>query len=148
MIPAAVFAMLATVRLGAIHAVVFGGFAAASLAQRIEASEPKVVLTASCGIEGAKGPLAYKTFIRGALQKSRYKPNKVIIWDREELPWGEFDQGRGEVHWQTLTAQAEKDGVKAACVPISSAEGLYIIYTSGQYSPQSSFTQPVGLRCI
>ena len=147
MIPTALFAILATVRLGAIHAVVFGGFAAASLAQRIEASKPQVVLTASCGIEGAKGPLAYKPLIRGALQKSKHRPKKVMIWNREELPWGEFDEGSGEAHWQDLTAKAKEDGVKADCVPIKSGEGLYIIYTSGQYSPPTCPTQGVIIRC-
>ena len=146
MIPAALFAMLATVRLGAIHAVVFGGFAATSLAQRIEASEPKVVLTASCGIEGAKGPLAYKPFIRGALQQSKFRPQKVIVWEREELPWGEFDRGGIEAHWQTLTTKAKKEGVKADCVFIKSGEGLYIIYTSGQYSLKINFTNGVTIR--
>jgi propionyl-CoA synthetase len=60
MIPAAVFAMLAVARLGAVHTVVFGGFASKALAQRIESAKPKAVMTASCGIEGTKGPLAYK----------------------------------------------------------------------------------------
>ncbi len=65
MIPSALFAILAISRLGAIHAVVFGGFAPASLAQRIEASKPRVIMTASCGIEGSKAPMDYKPFISG-----------------------------------------------------------------------------------
>jgi propionyl-CoA synthetase len=60
MIPAAVFAMLAVARLGAVHTVVFGGFASKALAQRIESAKPKAIMTASCGIEGTKGALAYK----------------------------------------------------------------------------------------
>ena len=80
MILAAPFALLAISRLGAIHAVVFGGFAPASLAQRIEASKPRVIITASCGIEGAKAPLHYKPFIEGAVKKSSFKPEKAIIW--------------------------------------------------------------------
>ena len=143
MIPAALFGMLASARLGAIHAVVFGGFAAASLAQRIEASKPKVVLTASCGIEGAKGPLGYKSFIRGALQKSRFSPNKVMIWDREEHPWDGIEEAKGEVHWQDLIAKAKQKGIKAECVPIKSGEGLYIIYTSGQCNLQTIFQNQI-----
>lgn len=76
MIPAALFAMLAIARLGAIHAVVFGGFSPSALAQRMEASRPKAVMTASCGIEGAKGPLGYKVRV-----SIRPKP---ALWPVEE----------------------------------------------------------------
>ena len=68
MIPAALIAALAIARLGAIHAAVFGGFAAKSLAQRIEAAKPRVVMTASCGIEGSKGPIAYRPLVEGAIE--------------------------------------------------------------------------------
>ena len=74
MIPAALIGILASIRLGASHAVVFGGFSATSLAQRIEASKPKAVLTASCGIEGAKGPLSYQPMVRGGIKQSPHKP--------------------------------------------------------------------------
>jgi propionyl-CoA synthetase len=80
MIPAAVFAMLAITRLGAIHAVVFGGFSPASLAQRMEASRPKAVMTASCGIEGTKGPTGYKKLLEEAIQASSFKPSKVLLY--------------------------------------------------------------------
>jgi len=83
MILAALFAMLAIARLGAIHAVVFGGFSPPSLAQRVEASRPKVIMTASCGIEGNKGPMGYKHLIENAIKKSKFKPQKVIVWQRE-----------------------------------------------------------------
>ena len=146
MIPAALFGMLASTRLGAIHAVVFGGFAAASLAQRIEASKPKVILTASCGIEGSKGPLSYKPFIRGALQRSNFKPKKVMIWDREEHSWGRIEQADGEAHWQDMIAKAKIEGIKPECVPIKSGEGLYVIYTSGQYNLQIFLTSGISLR--
>lgn len=95
MIPAALFAILAISRLGAIHTVVFGGFAPASLAQRIEASKPRAVMTASCGVEGAKGAMAYKPFIEGALQKSGFKPEKVIVWQREQMRWSPMEGGGG-----------------------------------------------------
>ena len=131
MIPAAVFAMLASVRLGAMHAVVFGGFAAASLAQRIEAAQPKIIMTASCAIEGAKGPLEYRPFVEGAVEKSSFKPEKVIIWQREQKRWDPVQKDKGQRNWQRLVKSAKERNVKADCVPIKSTDGLYIIYTSG-----------------
>ena len=131
MIPAALFGILAISRIGAIHAVVFGGFAPASLAQRIEASKPVAVMTASCGIEGAKGPMAYKPFIVGAIEKSSYKPKKVIIWQREQLRWDPVRKENGERNWQRLVQSAKNRGLKADPVPVRSNDGIYIIYTSG-----------------
>lgn len=143
MIPAALFAMLAVSRLGAIHAVVFGGFASASLAQRIDASKPRAIMTASCGIEGNKKPLGYKDFIQGALQKSSHKPEKVMIWQRDQLRWDSVAESQGERQWQDLVRDAKKKGVKAESVPVKSNEGLYVIYTSGrcQYSISSFHLQ-------
>jgi propionyl-CoA synthetase len=132
MIPSALFAMLAISRLGAIHAVVFGGFAPASLAQRIEASKPRAVMTASCGIEGAKKPTGYKSYVEGALEKSNFKPEKVIIWQREQLRWDPVAQEKGERDWQGLVEDAKARNVKADAVPIKSDDGVYIIYTSGK----------------
>ena len=131
MIPAAIFAMLATVRLGAMHAVVFGGFAAASLAQRIEAAKPKVIMTASCAIEGAKGPLNYRPFVEGAIKKSSYKPEKTIIWQRDQKRWDPVTKEEGQRNWQRLVQSAKRRGVKADAVPVKGTDGLYIIYTSG-----------------
>lgn len=133
MIPAALFGILAITRLGAMHAVVFGGFAAASLAQRIEASKPRAILTASCGIEGAKGPSGYKPFIEGALEKSSFKPEKVIIWQRDELRWVPVKKENGERNWQRLVKSAKNRGLKADAVPVKSSDGIYIIYTSGEF---------------
>ncbi|TGO40842.1 hypothetical protein BHYA_0030g00080 [Botrytis hyacinthi] len=131
MIPAALIGTLAISRLGAIHAVVFGGFAPASLAQRIEASKPVAILTASCGIDGTKPPLSYQPFIREAIALSSHKPNKTIIWQREQLRWENPNKENGERNWQRLVKSAGSRGVKADCVPINSTDGLYIIYTSG-----------------
>ena len=133
MIPSALFAMLAISRLGAIHAVVFGGFAPVSLAQRIEASKPRVIMTASCGIEGGKKPLGYKSFIEGALEKSSFKPEKVIVWQREQLRWDPIVQEKGERNWQSLVEDAKNRKLKADAVPVKSDDGVYIIYTSGGY---------------
>ncbi|OCK79204.1 acetyl-CoA synthetase-like protein [Lepidopterella palustris CBS 459.81] len=129
MIPSALFAMLAIARLGAIHAVVFGGFSPSSLAQRMEASRPKAIMTASCGIEGSKGPMGYKRLIEDAIKKSSFKPDKVIIWQREQLRWDPVKKEDGERNWQRLVKSARNRGLKAAAVPVKSSDGLYIIYT-------------------
>ncbi|KAK5710029.1 hypothetical protein LTR17_019250 [Elasticomyces elasticus] len=129
MIPAALIGILATVRIGALHAVVFGGFSAASLAQRIEASNPKVILTASCGIEGAKGAQPYKPMVRGAVDQSSHKPSRVLIWQREQSRWEDVREDERE--WQALVKSAKDEGLTAENVPVKSSDGLYIIYTSG-----------------
>lgn len=130
MIPAAVFGILATARLGAVHAVVFGGFAANSLAQRIDASKPKVILTASCAIEGSKGPLEYRPFVEGAIKQSSHKPSKTIIWQRETR-WDPVRKDQGQRNWQRLVKSARMRNTRAEAVPIKSTDPLYIIYTSG-----------------
>ncbi|KAL8641486.1 MAG: hypothetical protein Q9228_001715, partial [Teloschistes exilis] len=130
MIPAALFAILAIARLGAIHTVVFGGFAPASLAQRIEASKAILVMTASCGIEGTKGPVSYKPFIEQAIEKSSHKPEKILIWQRDQLQWAPVEREEGEQVWQSLVKSAKDRKIKAEAVPVGSDEGLYIIYTS------------------
>lgn len=132
MIPAALIAMLAINRLGAVHAVVFGGFSPPSLAQRIEASRPKAIMTASCGIEGSKKLIAYQSLIRSAIEKSEFKPQKTIIWQRAELRWDRVNKSEGERNWQRLVKSARNRGLKAECVPVKSSDGVYIIYTSGK----------------
>jgi propionyl-CoA synthetase len=133
MIPAALFAMLAIGRIGAIHAVVFGGFSPPSLAQRIEASEPDIIMTASCGIEAGKDPIAYRDLIRSAISKSSFKPSKTIIWQRDQVRWDPVLKSEGERNWQRLVKSARNRGLKADAVPIGSNDGLYIIYTSGKF---------------
>ncbi|OJJ50468.1 hypothetical protein ASPZODRAFT_147981 [Penicilliopsis zonata CBS 506.65] len=130
MIPAALIAALAIARLGAIHAAVFGGFAAPSLAQRIDAAQPKVIMTASCGIEGVKGPLAYRPLVEGAIAASNASPQRVIVWQREQMPWN-LDEARGQRDWRRLVQSARLRRVRCPAVPVKSTDGLYIIYTSG-----------------
>ena len=132
MIPAALYAILAIARLGAIHTVVFGGFAPASLAQRIAASKAVAVLTASCGIEGGKGPMSYKPLIEQAIEKSSHKPERVLIWQREQLMWDPISEEKGERDWQKMVGSARDKKTKAEAVPVDSSDGLYIIYTSGK----------------
>ncbi|KAJ5218337.1 uncharacterized protein N7498_000436 [Penicillium cinerascens] len=131
MIPAALIAALAITRLGAIHAAVFGGFAAKSLAQRIEAARPRAIMTASCGIEGAKGPISYRPLVEGAVEASRFKPSKVIVWQRDQMRWNNPDKLGGQRNWQRLVKSARGRGIRAGPVPVKSTDGLYIIYTSG-----------------
>ncbi|KAH0382063.1 acyl-coenzyme A synthetase, partial [Aureobasidium melanogenum] len=133
-------------------AVVFGGFSAPSLAQRIDASKPRVVLTASCGIEGAKGALPYQPLVRGAYEHSKHKPSKTIIWQREQSRWDPVVKEDGERNWQRLVKSARNRGLKAENVPVKSNDGLYIIYTSGTTgAPKGVLREAgghaVGLNC-
>ncbi|KAJ0418154.1 hypothetical protein BJY00DRAFT_315213 [Aspergillus carlsbadensis] len=131
MIPVALIGALAIARLGAIHAAVFGGFAAKSLAQRIDAARPRAILTASCGIEGAKGVIPYRPLVEGAIQASSFKPEKVLIWQRDQLRWNNPDKLDGQRNWNRLVKSARMRGIRAAPVPVKSTDGLYVIYTSG-----------------
>lgn len=131
MVPAALIGILAVNRLGAIHAVVFGGFAAVALAQRIEASRPAAILTASCGIDGGKPPIPYRDLVGEAIRLSPWKPPRTVIWQREQLGWHPIRKTEGERSWQNLVKSARARGVKADCVPVRSTDGIYIIYTSG-----------------
>ena len=88
-------------------------------------------MTASCGIEGAKGPMPYKPFIEGALEKSSFKPEKVVVWQRDECKWDPLNKEKGERHWQKLVKGARNRGLKAEAVPVKSDDAVYIIYTSG-----------------
>ncbi|GAB1199830.1 hypothetical protein APSETT444_009189 [Aspergillus pseudonomiae] len=131
MIPAALIAALAIARLGAIHAAVFGGFAAKSLAQRIEAARPRAIMTASCGIEGSKGPVAYRPLVEGAIEASSFKPEKVIVWQRDQLRWNRPDKLGGQRNWQRLVKSARMRGIKAGPVPVASTDGLYLFGIQG-----------------
>ncbi|KAI1179161.1 AMP-binding enzyme [Nemania sp. FL0916] len=155
MIPAALIGILAINRLGAIHAVVFGGFAPASLAQRIEASRPVAILTASCGIEGNKPPQSYKPFIREAIRLSRsHKPRRVIVWQRDELRWDDLDKagggsgGGGERNWFKMVRSCRARNVRAACVAVGANEGIYIIYTSGTTGSPKGVVRSAGGHAV
>ncbi len=128
MVPEAVVAMLACARLGAIHSVVFGGFAPAELAARIEDAQPKVVVAASCGIEPSR-VVAYKPMLDAALDRSTHKPESVVVLQREQgrAAVGERDTDWEELDWDELVADAEA----ADCVDVAATDPLYILYTSG-----------------
>lgn len=124
MIPQAVMAMLACARIGAIHSVVFGGFAARELATRIDDAKPKLILTASCGIE-VQRTVEYKPLLDAAIEFSGHKPEKCIVYQRAESPAAL--QEERDLDWAASVATAEP----AACVPVAATEPLYILYTSG-----------------
>jgi acyl-coenzyme A synthetase/AMP-(fatty) acid ligase len=125
MIPEAAIAMLAVARLGAIHSVVFGGFAAHELAIRIDDAHPKVVLSASCGIEIEK-IIPYKPLLDKALEEATFKPEKTIVFQRE-MCQAELQEGR-DLDWNTLLKTATD---MPDCVSVKSTDPLYILYTSG-----------------
>ncbi|HTR59654.1 MAG TPA: propionate--CoA ligase [Casimicrobiaceae bacterium] len=127
MIPEAVFAMLATVRLGAIHSVVFGGFAATSLATRIDDAKPKVMVTADAGMRGGKS-VPYKHLVDEALRVAKHPPSKVIIVDRKLDPAMSRTPGR-DLDYAALAR--EHQGASVPCVWLESSEPSYILYTSG-----------------
>ncbi|KUI09319.1 propionate--CoA ligase [Mycobacterium lehmannii] len=123
MIPEAVIAMLACARLGAIHSVVFGGFAAHELAARIDDAQPKVVVSASCGIEPSR-IVAYKPMLDAALEMSEHPPRNCVIVQRDRQRC-ELAPDR-DLDWEDVAAAAAVDPV-----PVAATDPLYVLYTSG-----------------
>ena len=124
MIPEAIIGMLASARLGAVHSVVFGGFASNELAQRIEHAAPKVILTASCGLEPGR-VVAYKPLLDRAIEMASEKPDHCVVFQRPEER-ADLQSGR-DLDWQELSS----NGTPASCVPVQAKDPLYILYTSG-----------------
>ena len=124
MVPEAVIAMLACARLGAVHSVVFGGFAARELAARIDDARPVLVLSASCGIEPAR-TVEYKPILDAALALTEHKPRACIVLQREQVV-AELTPGR-DVDWREAMASARPAG----WLPVQATDPLYILYTSG-----------------
>jgi propionyl-CoA synthetase len=128
MVPEAVIAMLACARIGAIHSVVFGGFAAKELATRIEDAKPKLILSASCGIESGR-IVTYKNLLDEAIRLSSAKPEACIVLQRPQAR-AEMLAGR-DYDWSELRTGAISNGKAADCVPVAATDPLYILYTSG-----------------
>ncbi len=124
MIPEAAVAMLACSRIGAVHSVVFGGFAPHELAIRIDDAQPKLIISASCGIEGNK-VIEYKPLLDKAIDLARHKPRACILFQRKEAA-AALLPGR-DVDWET----AMKNARPVPCVPVKATDPLYILYTSG-----------------
>jgi propionyl-CoA synthetase len=124
MIPEAAIAMLACARLGAVHSVVFGGFASNELATRINDAKPKVIVSASCGIE-VKRVIPYKSLLDGAIEMAKSKPDHCIIYQRP-METANLIPGR-DLDWKDVMAKAKPHD----CVPVAATDPLYILYTSG-----------------
>ena len=135
MIPQALVAMLACARIGAVHSVVFGGFAANELATRLNDSTPKAIIAASCGIEPS-GVIAYKPLLDAAIELADHKPETCIILQREQVQADLID-GR-DLDWNLA-----QDGVTPAeCVPVSGDHPVYILYTSGTTGAPKGVLRP------
>ena len=124
MIPETVIAMLGCARIGAIHSVVFGGFASGELASRIDDAKPKLVVTASCGIEVGR-VIAYMPLLEGAFEIASHQPAHCVIVQREQQT-AAMKPGR-DIDWHEAMAAA----TPADCVPVAATDPLYILYTSG-----------------
>ena len=124
MVPETAVAMLACARIGAIHSVVFGGFAPRELAMRIDDSAPKVIMAASCGIEVDK-VIAYQPLLNDAIEIAKHTPEHVVMLQRTQA-LATLKPGR-DIDWETWQRQAEP----VACVSVAATDPLYILYTSG-----------------
>jgi propionyl-CoA synthetase len=123
MVPQALMAMLACARLGAVHSVVFGGFAPRELASRVEDAKPKVIVAASCGIEPTR-VVEYKPIIEAALARTSHQPSRVVVLQRPQAP---AELGERDVDWDEAMASAQPH----ECVPVAATDPLYVLYTSG-----------------
>lgn len=164
MIPAALIGMLAVNRIGAIHSVVFGGFASNALAQRIDACAPVVLLTASCGIVGNRPPTAYQPLVEAAVGLSTHKPGRILIWQREQLQWNikgppnkllqwlqwfvPAHQTTRQLSWQELVHDAKAKNITADCVPTRSDDAVYIMHTSGTTGTPKGVRRDVGGHAV
>jgi len=128
MVPEAVFAMLACARIGAIHSVVFGGFAAKELATRIDDAKPKLILSASCGIEGTR-VIPYKPLLDEAIKLAAHKPAACLILQRPQCA-AAMVEGRDH-DWRKVWEHAVNFAKTSECVPVQATDPLYILYTSG-----------------
>jgi propionyl-CoA synthetase len=124
MTPEAAIAMLASARIGAVHSVVFGGFAADELATRISDARPKVIVSASCGVEVDR-VIAYKPLLDAAIEKAAAKPERCVVLQRPQQTAG-LARGR-DLDW----VEAMQDAAPAECAPVEATDPLYILYTSG-----------------
>jgi len=141
MIPEVVFAMLACARLGAVHSVVFGGFSAHELAIRIDDATPKVLLTASCGIEISK-IISYKPIVDAALKEATHQVDKVIVFQRPQV--AATLKSERDINWKDF----EVASTSVECVSMQATDPLYILYTSGTTGTPKGIVRDTGGHAV
>ncbi|KAJ2500546.1 hypothetical protein GGI11_007865, partial [Coemansia sp. RSA 2049] len=147
MVPQTLIAMLACARLGAIHSVVFGGFAPAELAKRIQDCKPQVILSNTCGLESKTKIVPYKPLLDEALAMAGHKPHAVIILQREQLRMP-LDEEKREYYWDTELVRAAHEADSVDCVMVESNHPLYMLYTSGTTGMPKGIVRPSGPHVV